>query len=126
MGRCNLGLKAAAQLLINTGSPTAFSYIELGSGTTAFAATQTTLVTAITDSGLARALATLSTVTTTVADDTSNLTYTWTASGSKTIAESGVFNAATAGVMFCRQVLGTARSVGTGDTFVGTWKITHT
>ncbi len=106
-----------------TGSKTAFTYLAVGSGTTAFAEAQTTLVTELTDSGLARAAATVSQITTTHANDTLNLTKTWTASGSKTVAELGAFNASSGGTMASRTVLTSARSVVSGDSYTGTVKV---
>jgi hypothetical protein len=60
VGITTSGKSEAAKLLGNTGSPTAFTYLELGSGSTAFAVGQTALATAITGNGLARAAATVS------------------------------------------------------------------
>lgn len=98
----NAALAAISGLVGNTGSQTAFTYLELGTGATAPAASQTTLVTPITDSGMARAAATVSRSTTTQTNDTLSLAYSWTASGSKTITEAGIFNAASSGVMLAR------------------------
>jgi len=123
MGLTNSGLAALSGLAGNTGSIVAFTYLELGTDATAFAATQTALVSAITDSGLARAAATVSRTTTTVANDTLRLVKQWTASGSKTIREAGIFNAASAGIMCARKVLGTARAVVSGDTFTYTYDL---
>jgi hypothetical protein len=125
MGITNAGLAIISGLLVDTGSETAFTYLELGTGTTAFAASQTALVTAITDSGLARASATASQETTTQTDDTSRLTKQWTASGSKTVAEAGMFNASSGGTMFARTKLGTARALTSGDTYTYTYDIIH-
>ena len=88
----NAGLAQLA-LLAGDASATPFTYLALGSGTTAVAASQTALATEITTSGLARAAATVSQTTTTTTNDTLQLTYTWTASGSVTVEEIGVFNA---------------------------------
>ena len=85
--------KAQLTLLAGDASATPFTYLAVGTSTTAPAVGQTTLVAEITDTGLARAAATVSRVTTTVTNDTLQLVYTWTASGSKTIEEVGVFNA---------------------------------
>ena len=124
MGITNAGLAVVSGLLLDTGSETAFTYLELGTGTTAFDATDTALVTRITDSGLARAEATASQETTTATDDTSQLTYQWTASGSKTVAEAGIFNAETSGgTMLARTVLSSARALTSGDTYTYTYQI---
>jgi len=123
MGITNAGLAVVSGLIGDTGSETAFTYLELGTGTTAFAATQTALVTAITDSGLARASATVSQETTTATDDTLQLTHQWTASGSKTVAEAGIFNGASGGTMLARTKLTTARALTSGDTYTYTYSI---
>ena len=123
MGLSNTGLAALAGLAGNTGSITAFTYLEIGTDATAYAATQTALVSAITDSGLARAAATVSRTTTTATNDTLRLYKLWTASGTKTVREAGIFNASSSGTMLARKVLGTARSLVSGDTFAYTYDI---
>lgn len=107
----------------NTGSKTAFTYLELGTSDTAFAASQTALQAAITDSGLGRASATVSQQTTTQTNDTLRLSHQWTASGSKTVKEAGIFNASSSGTMLARKVLDTARSLTAGDTYTYTYDI---
>lgn len=123
MGITNAALNELSGLVGNTGSKTAFTYLELGTGTTAFAASQTALVTAITDSGLARAASTVSQQTTTQTNDTLRLTHEWTASGSKTVAEAGIFNASSGGTMLARTKLSTARSLTSGNTYTYTYDI---
>lgn len=96
----NAGKAAIAGLTGNIGSITAFSYLALGTSGTAEAVTDTALGTEITDSGLARAAATVSRVTTSVTNDTVQFAHTWTASASKSnIQEIGIFNAASSGTM---------------------------
>ncbi len=91
---CNAGFTEMAKHATGTGTPVAFTYIELGTGT-GQGASSTTLTAPITDSGLAKTVAdTVSTVTTTVTDDTLNLSHVFTATGTKTVAEAGVYNAA--------------------------------
>lgn len=124
-GITNVALAAFSGLIGNTGSQTAFTYLAVGTGTTAFAASQTTLVTEITDTGLARAAATISRSTTTQTADTLQLDYTWTATGTKTIGEVGVFNAASVGVMAARKVP-TAVTVVNTQTLLVTYKIVFT
>lgn len=114
--------KAQIALLAGDASATPFTYLELGTSNTAPAVGQTALVAAITDSGLARAAATVSRVTTTVTNDTLQLVYTWTASGTKTLEEIGIFNASSAGTMLAR-ALTTSRQVVSGDTFQATYKV---
>lgn len=116
-GRCptNAGFAEVAGLVGNTGSPTAFTYLALGTGSTAAAPAQTTLVAEITDTGLARHVATVSRVTTTVANDTLQLLYEWTATGVKILREIGAFNAGAAGDMLARKVFA---ALTTEDTMV--------
>lgn len=125
----NLGMDArlavVAGLYGNTGSQTAFTYLALGTSATAVSSSQTALVAEIVDTGLARASATVSRVTTTVTNDTTQLTYTWTASGSKTINEIGYFNASSGGVMGGRALTG-AITVANGVTITATYRIKHT
>ena len=125
MGITNASLAIISGLVPNVGSETAFTYLELGTGTTAFAASQTALITPITDSGLARASATITQETTTQTDDTTQFTKQWTASGSKTVAEAGVFNGSSGGTMLARTKLSTARSITSGDTYTYTYSIVY-
>lgn len=119
MGIQNSGKAEAAALLIDTASPTAFSYIAYGDDTTAFDATNTTLV----GTESQRAAGSKSRVTTTVTNDTAQLQKQFSITATETIGESAVFNDATAGDMLCRQVLSPTRSVVSGDTWTSTWKI---
>lgn len=118
----NAGFAGMASRFGGAGAEAAFTYLELGISSTAAAVTDTTLVSAITDSGLARANATASRVTTTVANDTAQLVYTWTASGSKTVTEAGILNASSAGVLACRQVF-TGIPLSSGNSFQLTYKM---
>ena len=113
-----------AQLALLAGDATAvpFTYLAVGTSSTAAAATQTTLVAEITDTGLERAEATVSRVTTTQTNDTLQLTYTWTATGAKTVEEIGIFNDASAGTMLGRKVTGALVLVDTA-TLVATYKV---
>lgn len=98
----NASLAAISGLIGNTGSQTAFTYLAVGTSTTAVSAAHTALQAEIVDSGLARAAATVSRTTTTQTNDTLSLVKSFTASGSKTIEEVGIFNASSAGVMLAR------------------------
>lgn len=118
----NVGKAAIAGLIGNTGAVTAFSYLALGTSNTAANVTDTTLGAEIVDSGLARASATVSRATTSVTNDTLTLTYTWTASGTKTIQEIGVLNASSSGVLLARKIP-TALSVISGNKVVATYNI---
>ena len=106
----------------NTGSQTAFTYLAVGTSSTAVSAGHTALQAEITDSGLARASATVTRSTTNQTNDTLQLDYTWTASGTKTVQEIGVFNAASSGVMAGRVLTG-AKALTANDQLVATYKI---
>lgn len=112
--------KAQLALLAGDASATPFTYLAVGTSSTAVSAGQTALVAEITDTGLARAAATVSRTTTTVTNDTLSLVYTWTASGAKTIEEVGVFNASSSGTMLSR-ALTTSTVMASGETL----KITY-
>jgi len=118
----NAGKAEVANLIGNVSSPTAFTYLAVGTGTTAASATDTTLEAEITDSGLGRASATVSRVTTTTTNDTLQLYKSFSVSGSKSITEAGVLNASSLGTLLGRQVF-SADSVVSGDTYNLTYKI---
>lgn len=123
-GITSVGLAALAGLGGNVGSVTAFGYMELGSGSTAFNASQTALVTAITNHGLDRAAATVTRSTSSVTNDTLQFDHTWTASGgsSDNILEIGIFNASSSGVMLARKVT-TSTAVASGQSLAVTYKV---
>lgn len=118
----NAGLAAIAGLVGNTGAITAFSYIALGTDSTAAAASQTTLVAETAVSGLTRTAATVSRVTTTQTNDTLQFVYAFTAAGSADIKEVGIFNASSSGTMLARKVV-TTFSLASGQGFTVTYKI---
>jgi len=118
----NAGFAGAASRINGADSEAAFTYIAVGTGTTAAAVGDTTLETETATSGLSRAAATASRVTTTQTNDTAQLTKTFTVTGSVAVTESGVLNAASVGVLFCRQVF-SAINVVNGDSLIITWKI---
>ena len=120
----NDSLAVLTGLAGNTGGYSAFTYLEVGTSNTAVSASHTALQSAITDSGLARASATVSQITTAQTNDTLKLTYNWTASASKTIEEIGVFNASSSGTMLARALTGSV-SVISGNVLVGTytWRV---
>lgn len=127
MGLTRTGIKELCKLGTNVtdgdGAPTSFGYLALGTGDTVFANTQTALVAEIVDSGLERAAVTGTNETTSFTGDTMRWTKTWTASGSKTLKEIGVFNDSSAGEMLERYVLTTPRALVSGDTYSGTISI---
>lgn len=116
-------LAAITGLVGNVGSQNPFTYLALGTSSTAVSSGQTALIAEIVDSGLARTTATVTRTTSVspaVTNDTLSLTYTWTASGSKTINEVGVFNASSSGVMLARALTG-AQSVVSGNQVIVTY-----
>ena len=120
----NTGLASISDLLGNVDSITAFSYIGLGTSNTAASAAQTTLVAEISADGLERAQGTVTQEDTNVTDDTLQIvkTFTYTGSGSTSIQEVGVFNAASDGLMYSRSVV-TAKTVDTsGETLTVTYQ----
>lgn len=126
----NTGRAAAASRLNGAGSEALFSPIGQGIGTTAAAATDTTLETERTAAGgaasgvhaLPGASVTASRVTTTVTNDTAQLVGSIAEAATMAITESGLFNADTNGVMLARQVFA-AINVVSGDSLQFTWKI---
>ena len=94
---------------------TAMSHMALGSGTTAAAAGQTTLVTE---------LGRVSLTSTVVSTNTITYTATFnpgTATGA--VTEAGIFNAASAGTMLARVVFAVVNKAA-GDTLTVTWTVT--
>ncbi len=114
-GKAQLALLAGA-------SGTPFTYLALGTSSTAPAATDTTLGAEITDTGLARVAATVSRVTTSVTNDTLSLVGNWTASGVKALAELGMFNAASTGTMLGHKLV-TSATTANGDSIQYTYTI---
>lgn len=115
---------AQLALLAGDASAVPFTYLAVGTTSTAPTSDDTALLSEVANHGLARAAATVSRVTTTNTNDTLQLTYTWTASGGATdvIQEIGIFNAASTGTMLGRALTG-AKSVSSGETLVGTYKV---
>ena len=101
-GLTNAGFAEVAGLITLDVGGTAFDYIAIGTGTTAFDPTQTALVTEI-----KRKAGTGSRVTTTVTNDTHQLVTTFSSAdgltGTSAVTESGEFNASTGGTMLDRQ-----------------------
>ncbi len=119
----NTGLAEIAGLVGNTGSPTAFTYLAVGSASTAANATDTTLETELTDGGLERASATVTRTTTTTTNDTLQLVKAFSVTGTKTVREVGVFNDASVGTMLSRSVLTSDKNLESGDTFTLTYQL---
>lgn len=121
----NTGLAAMAGLVGNTGSIAAFTYLGVGTSTTAASASQSALVAEISTLGLSRGSATVTRSTTTQTNDTLQLDKTWSALGSVTVEEIGVFNALSAGIMLARKVTGT-KALANGEDLIATYKIIFT
>lgn len=110
----NAGKAGVASRINGSGGEAAFTYLAIGTGTTAAAVGDTTLQTEITTGGGARAAATASRTTTDTTNDTARLVYTWTFSSSFAVTEAGALNASSAGTLLNRQVF-TAVNVVSGD-----------
>jgi len=109
------GKAGVASRINGAGGEAVFEYIALGTGTTAAAAGDTSLVVET-----HRELATSSRVTTDVTDDTAELVNTFNFTASHAITESGVLNASTTGTLLARQVF-SAINVADGDSLQVTW-----
>lgn len=99
-------------------TPAGFTYVAIGTGTTAPAATDTALQAEITTGGGARKTGTC----TFIAPATAQIEATFDFTTSFTVTESGLFNASSAGDMLCRQTFG-PYSVVSGDSLILRWKI---
>lgn len=120
-GITNAG-KALLASLAGDASAVPFTYLAVGTSSTAFGASQTALQAEITDSGFARAAGTVTRTTTSVTNDTLQVTKTWTATGAKTIEEIGLFNDSSAGTMLGRALTGT-KTMATDETLAATYKV---
>ncbi len=114
--------KAQLALLAGDASAVPFTYLAVGTSNTAVAVTDTALGAEITDTGLARAVATVSRITTSVTNDTLQLTYTWTASGIKTVQEMGIFNASSSGTLLGHKII-TSITTANDDQIVGIYTV---
>jgi len=113
-----------AQLALLAGDATAvpFTYLAVGTSATAVNIADTTLNAETTTNGLERAAGTVSRVTTTGTNDTYQITKTWTATGSVSVEEVGVFNAGSGGIMLSHALTGT-KAVTNGETLTGTYQL---
>jgi len=116
----NGGLAFITGLL--TGSGTVPTYIALGTSDTAVSGSQTALVSEITTDGLEREEGTVSQETDTITDDTFQITETFSATGSQTIEEVGIFNADSGGTMLSRALSGT-KSIDSGENIAVTYEL---
>jgi hypothetical protein len=118
------GKAAVAEQIIDI-TATPFTALEIGFGTSAATTAETTLVSALTTSGLQRKAATVTRVTTDDADDTAQLVVTWTSltpsPATIAVTEVGAFNLSSGGTMLGRQVFAAVNMV-EGDKLEITYK----
>jgi len=108
---------ASSMTKTTTNSPAAMTHMEVGTGTTAAAAGDTALQTAVASS---RVTLTSTTVT------TNNVAYVATfpaGTGTGALTEAGIFNASSSGTMLCRTVFSVINK-GAADTLGITWTVT--
>ena len=113
----NKGLEAVMDLAGGLGNYVAFTYLMVGTDTTAAAVTDTALGSETTTSGLARVSVTPTLEDTTTTKDTLQLSTTFTVTGSVTVGEVGVGNAAAAGQLLIRSVLSPTKALTSGDSY---------
>ena len=118
------GIAGLASRCNGNGAEAVFNYLAVGTDATAAAAGNTALGAEITDSGLARAVATVAREDTGggVTNGSATWTYTWTASGSKTIGEMGILNAASTGTLLARKG-GYSKAVSSGEDVTGSYTL---
>ena len=116
------GKAGVASRINGSGAAAAFTYIAMGTGSTAAAAGDTTLGAEIVTSGLERAAATASLVTVDVTNDGARLAKTFSCTGTLAVTESGIFNAASSGTLLARQVFSAINLV-SGDSLTVTWTV---
>ena len=109
------GGKAMITSILSGNSSILPVYMALGSGSTTPAGTDTALESELSVSGLTRTSATPVQATTTTTNDTMKYDVTFTALGTASVSEVGIFDAASAGNMLCRRVFST-KPIESGDT----------
>ena len=115
--------KTALATLLNstTAGNTLVTHMGFGSGTTAAAATQTALTTELSGGGYSRVTITRSNPSSGVIQYQATLTGLTSA---VTVQEVGLFNAATSGTMFARQLTGAVALSSASDSLQITWQVT--
>lgn len=106
------GLVVMGKLLGGVDSVAPFTYIAVGSGSTANATSTTALATEITDTGFARVQ-----VTPTMTGDVCTWATTFTATGVATVREIGLMNASSDGTLGLRGVLSENKVFALDDTY---------
>ena len=114
----NTGRAIITSRLIGTATAVPL-YVAFGTGGTAVQLTDTGL----TEPGEARTLGVGTQTTTTTTSDTLNVTGTIVATGTRTIAEAGLFTALTSGTLFVRGVLASTIGLTTGDSIAFTFNV---
>jgi hypothetical protein len=114
--------KANLALLCGDATAVPFLYIAVGTSSTSPTVGDTTLTAEIVDSGLERAAGTVSRTTTTVTNDTYQITKTFSVTGTKTIEEVGVLTASSGGVLLSHALSG-SKAVINGDQLVVTYTL---
>ena len=109
--------KAQVAGLINGSVSGAFTYVAIGTGTTAPSASDTAL-----ENEVMRVSATVGRTTTSVTNDTATWDATFNITASYAITEAGIFNASSGGTMLARQTF-SALNLSSGDTLKISWKI---
>lgn len=112
--------KAEIAGLINEATSGGFKWLALDSSSTATTAGFTALASEVTSDSLARAAATCTRVTTTVANDTAQAVHTWSCTATQTVQSAGLFDSSSSGVMASRATFA-AKNLVSGDTL----QITH-
>ncbi len=118
----NAGFAGIASRINGSGGEAAFTYIAMGTGVAAAAATDTALGTELSTLGLSRVNSTASRYTTTVTNDSAQLVNTFAVTGTAAVTESGILNAASTGTLLCRQVFSAINVVNT-DNLQITWRV---
>lgn len=108
------GLAMITSYLISNANPLPV-YMALGSGSTTPTSADTALESELSVSGLTRTSTSPVQATTTKTNDSVKLDVTFTALGSASVSEVGIFDASSAGNMLCRRVFST-KPMETGET----------
>lgn len=114
--------KALLASLCGDASANPFTYIAVGTSSTAVSVGQTALIAETTTNGLQRASGTVDRTTTTVTNDTYRITKTFTATGTVAVEEVGIFNASSSGTMLSR-ALTTTKTILNGEQLIVTYTL---
>ncbi|MBW2637520.1 MAG: hypothetical protein JRC86_08395 [Deltaproteobacteria bacterium] len=105
-------------------TPAAMDWLAVGTSAQAESDADTTLIAEVTTDGLARFQdASPTASTTTETDDTLEISHDFSVTGSQTVREVAVLNAASAGTMIGRSVLGVEVVFNNGDTCEGLYML---